>query len=290
MGTPGKIHAGAGDLVLNPDGSPIDVGFTSEGATLTYNAEIEPIKVDQVLSPVGFFVPGEECIFETILSEASAEKLKIALGNAGTVETQAAGASQKGYSQIKFGGNYILTDYVLEYTAPKRTAANLNIKIRLYKVNISPSFEAVFKKDGTLGFKVTFKAAADTTKSAGEQLGYWREETADMTGTTPTLAVSTTVPADAATDIAVDTTIVVTFNRSIHPESLNLGNFVLMTDAGAGVAGSVAQTGAAEVTFTPSANLSASTTYLFVVAKDVRALDDYTEMADNEYIDFTTAA
>lgn len=289
MGQGSKIHVGAGNLVLNPDSSPIDLGFCSDGAMLNYNAALEPISVDQILAPVGYFVPGEECTFETILSEASAEKLKYALGY-GTVTTQAAGAGTKGYDKIEFGGNTVLTDYVLEYSAPKRSNRSLYIRVRLLKINISPELEIGFTKDGKTGFKFTAKAVADTTQDPGKQLGYYMEETADLTGTTPTMAVSTTVPADAASGVAVDTTIVTTFNRSVHPESVNVGNFALMTDAGVGVSGTVAQTDTDEITFTPDSDLSTSTTYLFVISKNVRALDDYSKMADNVYKDFTTTA
>jgi len=83
---PNKIHVGAGDLYLNPGTDDIHLGLCSEGATLKYKGELEAIEVDQFLAPVGHFVPGEECDFETIISEASATKLKYALGY-GTVST-----------------------------------------------------------------------------------------------------------------------------------------------------------------------------------------------------------
>lgn len=288
MGTPTKIHVGAGNINLNPDSSPIDLGYTSEGGTLTYNAELEAISVDQVLSPVGYFIPAEECMFETILDESGVDTMQYTIVG-GTKTTQAAGASQKGWDKLEFGGAYILTDYVFEYFAPKRNAANLYVRIRLYKVNISPNLETVFKKDGKTGWKFTCKAAADTTKDAGKQLGYYLEETADLTGTTPTLAVSTTVPADGAAAVAVSSTIVVTFNRNIHPESVIEGNFILAEADGTPVSGTVSQTDSDEVTFTPDANMTAATVHIFAISENVRALDDYSAMADNEIINFTTA-
>lgn len=292
MGTPSKIHVGAGTLTLNPDSSPIDLGYTSEGATLMYNAELEAITVDQVLSPVGYFVPGEECTFETMLSEAAASKLRYALGATDqSVSDSAADASNKGYSEIKFGGNYTLTDYVLEYKAVKRNLANCYIITRLYKVNISPNLEAAYKKDGITYYKMTFKAVADTTQTAGQQLGYYREETADVTGTTATLAVSSTVPADAAAAVVVSVDIEVVFNRNVHPESVISGNFILMTAAGDEVPTTVAFKGDAgtNVTVSPVANMGASTVHILAISQNVRALDDYTPMADEHIINFTTA-
>jgi hypothetical protein len=288
MGTPSKIHVGAGNINLNPDSSPIDLGYTSEGGTLTYNAEIEPISVDQVLAPVGYFIPAEECMFESILDESGVDTMQYTVVG-GTKTTQVADASNKGYDKLEFGGQYILTDYVFEYFAPKRNASNLYVRVRLYKVNISPNLETVFKKDGKTGWKFTCKAAADTTKDVGKQLGYYLEETADLTGTTPTLAVSTTDPADGGAAVAVDDTVIVTFNRNIHPESVIQGNFLMAEADGTPVSGTVSQTDSDEVTFTPDSNMTASTVHIFAISENVRALDDYSPMADNEIINFTTA-
>ncbi|MFA5731864.1 MAG: Ig-like domain-containing protein [Acidithiobacillus sp.] len=291
MGTPSKIHVGAGNLVLNPDTSPIDLGFCSDGLTLTYNAALEPIEIDQILAPVGYFVPGEECKVETVLSELSAEKFAYAIGKAAAdVADVEATADVKGTSTIKFGGNTVLTDYVLEYSAPKRDNRDLYLRVRLLKINISPEIETAFTKDGKSGIKLVAMAVADTTQPAGEQLGWFREETAEVTGTTATLAVSTTDPADADADVAITESILVNFNRSIHPESVHSGNFILIKDDGTHIACTVTQSGAAQATVNPDASLANSSDYILAVAKDVRALDDYSSMAANHIINFTTVA
>lgn len=289
--TPGNIHAGAGTLTLNPDSSPISIESSIDGATLSYNAELEPINVDQVLSPVGYFIPGEECKFEMMLAEADANKLRLCLGATDqSVTTQAADASNKAYTEIKFGGNYILTDYVMEYIAKNRKVANCYVRIRLYKVNISPNLEMVYKKDGVTVYKLTLLAVADVTKSVGQQLGYYRHETADVTGTTATLAVSSTDPADSDADVGVGESIAIVFNRNISSNSVTEGNFILMTEAGVEVARTVAFTGDAgtNVTVTPDANLSGTTTYLLVISSEVRTADDGTGMAAPVIVDFTT--
>lgn len=291
MGTPGKIHVGAGNLTLNPDTVPIDLGFCSDGLTLTYNAALEPIEVDQILAPVGYYIPGEECKVETILSEMSAAKFAYAVGRAAAdVATVAATAEVKGTDTIKFGGTTVLIEYVLEYAAPKRSNRNLNIRIRLYKVNISPELETAFTKDGKSGLKFIAMAFADTSQIAGEQLGYFREETADLTGTTPTLAVSSTVPADAGTNIVVSANLTATFNRSIHPESVHAGNFIVVKADGTSVSCVVTQTSSNVVTVNPAASLDAGGVYIFAVSEDVRALDDYSKMAANYIVNFTTAS
>lgn len=291
MSTPANIHVGAGTLTLDPDSSPISFDSTNDGATLTYTAELEPINIDQNLSPVGYYVPGEECMFETILAEADATTLKYALGATDqSVTDQAATATDNGYTQVKFGGNYVLTDYVLEYKAPKRNQSGCYVIVRLYIVNISPNLELAYKKDGVSFYKITFKAAADTTKDPGEQLGYYRFEDELATGGTAVLAVSSTDPADADADVAVDESIAIVFNRNVKPSSVIGGNFVLMTDAGVEKACTVAFTGDAgtNVTVTPTSNLAGTTTYLLVISQNVRALDDNSDMAADVIVDFTT--
>lgn len=292
--TPSNVHIGAGTLTLNPDSSPVSFESSQDGATLSYNAEIEPISVDQVLSPVGYYIPGEECTFEMMVVESTAITLQYALGATDqSVTTQVADETHKAYTEIKFGGNYTLTNYVLEYKARKRNQSNCFVVIRLYIVNISPNLEAVYKKDGVTVYKLTFKAVADTTKSVGQQLGYYRNETSDITTGTPTLDVSSTDPANAASNVAINVgTIDIVFNRNVCPSSLIGGNFVLMTAAAVEHTTTVAFTGDAgtNVTVTITGNLSNSTTYILVISENVRALDDDQGMAEDVIIEFETVA
>jgi len=197
---------------------------------------------------------------------------------------------RKGYDQISFGGNTVLTDYVLEFKAPKRNNRNLFIIIRLHKINISPNLEAVFEKKKLLGYKFSAKAVCDTTKVAGEQLGYYREETADLTGTTPTLAISSVVPIDGASSVSRTSTIVVTFNRPVDPACVTTGNFILVEADGDAVACSVARTSQSVVTVTPSSQMGATQVHIFTVSKEVMALDDKSKMAANGYYNFTTTS
>lgn len=286
-----KIHVGAGTLTLNPDSEPVSFDSSSDGGLLNYAAEIEPINVDQVLAAVDYFVPGEECTFEMLVTEGDASTMQYVLGATDqSVTTQAADASNKAYTEIKFGGNTTLTDYVMEYKAPRRNATNCYVIIRLYKVNLNPNVEFAYKKDGVSFYKLSFKAKADTSKDAGQQLGYYRFETSDVTGGTATLAVSSTDPADGASGVAVDDVVDIVFNRNVDPSTITEGNFVLMTDAGVEVDREVAFTGDAgtNVTITPDANLSGSTTYLVCISSEVRANDDKTKMAAPVLVDITT--
>lgn len=82
-----------------------------------------------------------------------------------------------------------------------------------------------------------------------------------MTVTPDALSLDTIVPADEATNVAVDTTIVLTFNNEIVSE-----NVLLMTADGVTVATTKAWDATAKIlTVTPDANLANATDYIVVV-------------------------
>lgn len=76
------------------------------------------------------------------------------------------------------------------------------------------------------------------------------------------LALSTIVPADDATDIAINTTIVLTFNNKIDTETITVAS-----EGGVLVAGTKSwDTTGKILTFTPTANLTNETMYIVTVA------------------------
>ena len=101
-------------------------------------------------------------------------------------------------------------------------------------------------------------------------------------GAPSALALSTIVPADSATGVAVAANIVFTFNNKIQTEEI-----VIMSAAGAMVAGSRAWDEAGKVlTFDPTTNLSSSTVYLVSIAG---VEDIYGQTLANTVKKFTTA-
>lgn len=101
-------------------------------------------------------------------------------------------------------------------------------------------------------------------------------------GAPSALALSSIVPADAATGVAVAANIVFTFNNKINTEEI-----VVMSAAGAIVAGSRAWDVTGKIlTFDPTVNLTAATTYLVAVAG---VEDIYGQTLANSVKKFTTA-
>ena len=109
-------------------------------------------------------------------------------------------------------------------------------------------------------------------------------EVATIVATTPdAIALSTSVPADEATDIAIDADIVLTFNNAIVQE-----NVIMMTVAGVPVAVTKTWDATAKIlTVNPDSDLSNSTEYIVVVDGVV---DMYAQLLATETVSFTTIA
>lgn len=165
------IQVGSGILTLDKDGTdPVIFNATDEGATLIYSRSSQPIEIDESMSPVDYYIDGEECRFELVANEFDAKRLKEAFGH-GTITTTAAEAETPGSDSLEFGGSSVITSKPLEYKVKRRVNKNLHIIIELYKVISVSEVESAFTKTGKTGIPLQFMAIPDTTKEEGKQLG-----------------------------------------------------------------------------------------------------------------------
>ena len=154
---------------------------------------------------------------------------------------------------------------------------------------------AVFTPTASLAASTTYTATITTgAKDAtlnGNALAsnyVWTFTTAAAPDLTPP-TVSLTVPANAATGVAINTAISATFSKAMNPLTITNQTFTL-TSGGTAVAGTVAYSGVTAV-FTPTASLAASTTYTATIttgAKDATLTGN--ALASNYVWTFTTAA
>jgi hypothetical protein len=94
------------------------------------------------------------------------------------------------------------------------------------------------------------------SSGAVTELNLTVETPADTTAPT----VVSTVPANGASNVAVDTTVTVTFSEAMKASTITTGSFTLVADS-TSVSGSVSyNSGTYTATFTPSADLSEDTT------------------------------
>lgn len=104
-----------------------------------------------------------------------------------------------------------------------------------------------------------------------------------MTVTPAAIALSSSVPADDASDVAIDTTIVLTFNNVIVSEAISI-----VSATGAAVAFTSSWDSTEKImTITPDSDLSNSTTYIVSLHK---VTDMYGQVLATAAINFTTIA
>lgn len=117
----------------------------------------------------------------------------------------------------------------------------------------------------------------------------WFTDPVGTADTTPP-EVSSTIPAADATGVAVNSSITINFNEALMASSVTRDNIFIMKDLdGAKVAGALAIDAARkQVTFTPTANLTAATAYRLIITTNVK--DIYGNKLVTPYVStFTTA-
>jgi phi13 family phage major tail protein len=124
----------------------------------------------------------------------------------------------------------------------------------------------------------------DTTTAAFDATSWWSQVQTPETDSTPSaIALSSIVPADDAPSIAVDTTIVLTFNNKISSDSVTV-----ISAAGAFVSATKSYDTTGKIlTITPASDLSASTTYIVSIAG---VTDIYGQSLAGSATNFTTAS
>ena len=155
------------------------------------------------------------------------------------------------------------------------------------------STAATFTPSAPLAASTPYTATITTgaTNSAGNALAAnftWNFATGAVPDTTPP-TVSATSPANAATGVALNTSVSATFSEPMTNSSLTTASFTLVTtSSGAAISGRVTMSGNT-ATFTPSAAFAGSTHYTATItaaAKDAAG----NALATNFTWTFTTAA
>ena len=152
--------------------------------------------------------------------------------------------------------------------------------------------DAVFTPTSNLalatGYTVTIKGVPAGVKDlAGNLMASdyaWSWTTSSTADTLPPTVV-TVNPADQATNVALNSAVNGTFSEAMDPLTINSASFKV-----AGVSGQVSFNAQSKVaTFTPSANLAASTTYTATINTQVKDIAG-NAMAQSKVWSFTTAA
>lgn len=109
------------------------------------------------------------------------------------------------------------------------------------------------------------------------------------TGSAPDALTVTTSPADGGASVAVDSNIIWTFSNAISPSDVSAANFTVTKSDGTAVDGTLSIDSTKKiVSFDPTSNLDASSTYIAIVTIGVHDIYGQT-LAANNVIDFGTA-
>jgi hypothetical protein len=147
------------------------LGYTSAPATLTMERETEQLSVQQVLAAVREVVTAEALSIKTTLAQFDGALLAILLGGANT--NTSAGAAQKAYSEVAFGGNPQLTEYAFAIEGYRVDAAGTKqpVRVFIHKGVIKAMGDITFDKAAMVGIPIEIHALANTSLSDGANLG-----------------------------------------------------------------------------------------------------------------------
>lgn len=157
-----------------------DLGFTSSPLAVGISREKFDMEVEQIANIVKQIITKDMVDLEVTLAEITAANLKYAMGASGSVATVAAGASQHGFETLAFGGDVLLPEYQVGFEAVNLDASGNKLVTRLflYRVTLTMGGKMEFSKKAAAGIPLKITALADTTKSAGAQIGEFQRVTA----------------------------------------------------------------------------------------------------------------
>jgi hypothetical protein len=151
---------------------------------------------------------------------------------------------------------------------------------------------ATFTSNAFLAFSTLYTATIKTgaTDLAGTGLvSNYTWSFITVPASTPPMVIAT-VPVNGATSVPVNRAVLATFSEAMTPASINTTTFTLQATGGAAVTGIVTYVASGSTaTFTPAANLAASTQYTATITTGVTSLAG-TAMTSNYVWTFTTAA
>ncbi len=150
-------------------GNWVDVGYTLQPLSMSYDRTLFDLMVEQVNGSVKRRVTDEKLMFETVLAEATPTNIQFGIG--GSVTTTAAGTSQVAYQELKAGGGLTLDELAWGFEGFYENATGVKFPVRLfvYKANAILNGPLTFAKAAAAGVPLQIQALNDTTKTIGQQ-------------------------------------------------------------------------------------------------------------------------
>lgn len=143
------------------------VGYTKEPLAMGIEDERAKFNVEEELTPVDerrtMFQPS----FETVLAEVTGGYLSLMVG--GTVATTAAGAGQKGYEELDFGEEAVITKYAWGFEGLYLDSSGNELPLRVFIINgtakLNGNLEWSQRNDEYVGMPIRIEALANAGDS-----------------------------------------------------------------------------------------------------------------------------
>ena len=146
------------------------LGYTAEAARIGYSYDTFELEVEQTTQPVIQRKVSEQFTIDFTLAQFDGQNLALVTG--GTATNTAAGASQKGYTTVKAGGDSNLNEYMfaIEGYRPDTNGTKQPVRIFVHRATIRLNGNIQFSKAAGTTIPVQIVGLADTSKSVGQQL------------------------------------------------------------------------------------------------------------------------
>jgi len=162
------------DIWNGTSGAWDSVGYTSEGAELSFEPDYGEVQVDQLLDVAKIFKQGQRVMLNTTLAEATLENFLVAIGGK---STDLVGTMSSPVQSVSLNGGalgYSPVERSIAIVGPgpdqKKTAANKNFVERVYVGYRALSMETVtvgIRRNEATVFPVTLRLLASSAE-AGE--------------------------------------------------------------------------------------------------------------------------
>ena len=157
------------------------LGDTLTPLTLATSTTKRQVKIQQSTSPVKEFMTGQEFTLKTVLAEHTPGTYNLLWQ--GALTTTAAGASQKAYSELAFGGESAIAQYKWGFEILFQDANGVDHPWRyiFHRGSIAQDGDLEFDRENEKGIPVAITILGDTSKSVGAQGGIIQFVTAPAT-------------------------------------------------------------------------------------------------------------
>jgi len=145
------------------------MGTTLEALTLTISEDRKDIKTQQSLGTLRQFRTSRDISLKTVLAEMTGANL--ALIHGGTNADTAAGAAQKGFSQVTVGDQPVVTAYKWAFEGVRVGSDGVKQPVRYFfhAGSIGPDGDSAFDKENPTGLPIVITVFEDTSQAAGSE-------------------------------------------------------------------------------------------------------------------------